>query len=107
MDNFLIISNHGAFIGGCAGGSVVWRRANWPSPGTDDAILAGGDEAILTEDERRQPLMGDFLTNERLQHWNLVQSRASLCANQPERISAARHKRRIRGTPRRRGSGRS
>lgn len=60
---------------------MVWRRANWPSPGTDDAILAGGDEAVLTEDERRQPLVGDFLTNERLQHGDLVQSRAGLRAD--------------------------
>ena len=51
-------------------------RFTRPSPGADEPLLTGSDDAVVHEDQHREPLMGDLLANQRLQQGHLVHARA-------------------------------
>lgn len=66
----------------------VTHRLAWPGPGADEALLAGGDDAVLQEQQHRQPLLGNLLTHEGLQQWHLVDTWAQCGAQHFGRVQA-------------------
>ena len=58
------------------GGQGETHRLARPGPGADEALLAGGDDAVLQEEEDREPLLGDLLAYQWLQQRYLVDARA-------------------------------
>ena len=55
-------------------------------PGAHDPVLTGGDDAVLAEYERREPLLRDLLADERLQHGHFVEARAGRRSHESEPV---------------------
>ena len=81
------VSHHSA-TGGAAwlGGDA---RLAGPGPGADEALLAGSDDAVLQEQKHGEALLSDLLAHQRLQQWDLMDSRAQGCAQHLGWVQAA------------------
>lgn len=71
------------------GSAGMTHRLARPGPGADEALLAGGDDAVLQEEEDREPLLGDLLAHQRLEQRHLVDARAQRRAQHLGRVQPA------------------
>lgn len=81
------------------------RGMTRPRPGVYESILARRQEAVLAKDQRRQPLVGNLLADQRLQQRALVEARTGGRSDELHGIEAAHPRARARSRSRSRRMG--